>query len=307
MVRQSYLIFVLVASFILVAGISMAQSPNPTYDPSIACDQQSSFSTLVCGATPNSLQGYGAVDICGRCYPCGADDGVCPEDFFSEGVRTSCKNCPDPDCKTNNTVRVNVTVNGDPAPFDAEVTAIYPFSQVVLGTTNSSSHIESEVRSGLIKFRAEYSDFDSQVTRAFIPRGGHNTTVVDLSQGSCFSDCTGSFHEICKADCLGVNNCSFPSFTTDDYPYLSQNYSSTTIANRCDYKTVGDKVFLEENSTHQISVVCCGGSLVSEKKVQLDLSTNLGSSENAIKHLAHHVVPVKYDGRVYDMVVSSWK
>ncbi|MBW2983479.1 hypothetical protein KY327_04200, partial [Candidatus Woesearchaeota archaeon] len=43
-----------------------------------------------------SADGFGAVELCGDCFACGYDDGVCPEDFTSDGVTANCTMCPDP-------------------------------------------------------------------------------------------------------------------------------------------------------------------------------------------------------------------
>ncbi|MFP4119139.1 MAG: hypothetical protein ACLFTH_03730 [Candidatus Woesearchaeota archaeon] len=303
-------LFFIVSALLIVgmASFGLAIEANPDYDPTKPCNEQTTFSTLVCGATPNSVQGYGAVDICGKCYPCGADDGVCPEDFYSDGVRTSCKNCPDPDCgkdeSNTNTVTVKVKLE-DGGTVDSEVVAIYPYGEESLGNTGSDGILENKVvRSGRIRFKAIYSDFDSQIAETYIPRGGHNETTIYLSQGSCHEDCTGAFREICKADCAGVNNCSFSS-----YEGTQKSYDAGEIATLCDYKPIGDKIKLEQNSTHTVYATCCAGEpVITEERKQIDISSNLKvNTSDSIKHLAHRVLPVKYEGKIYDLVISSWE
>ncbi|MGM5481289.1 MAG: hypothetical protein ACQESE_02660 [Nanobdellota archaeon] len=301
---KSLFFIITVLSVLLLAGLSLA------FDSSRPCNQQTEFSTLVCGATPNSLQGYGAVDICGQCHPCGMSDGVCPEDFYSDGMRTSCKNCPDPDCKSDkNSVTVKVRVEGISEPsVDADVSVIYPDGTELLGNTGTDDikgELTAPVRSGLIKLKAEYADYDSQIAEVYVPRGESTAeTTVYLSEGSCNEDCTGSFREVCKADCDGINNCAFASYTGE-----LDTYTSSMIASRCNFKPIGDKIELERNETHITYATCCSGEpIIHEERVQVDVSRNLQvNATNSIKHLAHHVVPVKYDGKIYDLVITSWE
>ncbi len=76
----------------LLPGVLAASSSNFPVDGPIpmSCADLSDLSTLVGGNTPNSANGYGAVDICTNCYPCGYDDGICPEDFYSGTSQGSC-------------------------------------------------------------------------------------------------------------------------------------------------------------------------------------------------------------------------
>ncbi len=283
-------------SILLIVMTLLSLSMVTGLDQTMPCDQQSDFETLVCGATPNSYQGYGAVDICSKCYPCGVSDGVCPEDFYSNGMQTDCHNCPDPDCTGN--VTVNVKTDGG-STVSADVYALYSDGQENVGTTTDGSLENAVVRSGNIEFRADYSDYDSEIVSTYVPRGGHNETNIMISKGSCNKDCTGSFNNVCKASCDGVAGCTYNS---------SKYFTRSKIKASCEGKQIGEKVKVGSNETHIQYAVCCDGSeVISEKRNELDLSRNLDTGNSRIRHMAHHVIPVEYDGEIVELVITSFQ
>lgn len=305
----------------------------------------------VCGSTPDSATGFGAVDLCGVYYPCGAPidengnyrfvtqddidaglfaqedlglperDGVCPEDFYANGVRASCRLCPDPDCEAQ--VHGNVyTVEGIPVA-GAQVYAVYePDIRKSVGNPTISpndppdrfsqvdGYYEGHVTSGLIRMYAKYGDFDSTYVWANITRGVDNRVNFTIAQGSCSSDCTGTFGQRCKADCNGINGCEYAS---------GHGFSQTEIANICHERPRGDIAFVTEEGTDQVYVNCCVGTdenlngvidedeaFVVEPRTELGGSTADSSIQDDIRNLVTYVQRVKYRGESLDLVVAYW-
>lgn len=216
----------------------------------IACADLPGYQTLVCGSTPDSGSGLGAVDVCNICYPCGAADGVCPEDFYTSGDgQGSCRFCPDPDCL----VTINGTVEdvyGNPV-FNASITVLYePDIKETLGQTNPDGTYQVQVRTGFIKIYVAFEDYDSRIIDVDIKR---STTPIAktinfiggdaIEPGSCSASCTDNFGNRCKASCAGINGCSYESFQ---------------IATLCDDKIIGSRVFLPGSDTDY--VLCCQGT-----------------------------------------------
>lgn len=208
------------------------------------------FQTLVCGSTPDSALGLGAVDICNVCYPCGVADDVCPEDFYTGTAgRGSCRFCPDPDCKVliDGVVR---DANGNPIN-NSEIVALYePDIKEVVNITDSTGYYRGLIRTGFNRLYVRYQDYDSRIVIADIFRlnNGVVKTIdfiddVAIEPGSCSSSCTDNFGERCKASCDGINACQFNNYT---------------VSNLCDDKIAGTRLFLDADQTKYI--ICCDPS-----------------------------------------------
>ncbi len=216
-----------------------------------SCAQMTGYNSLVCGGSPDSSLGVGAVDICNVCYPCGAADGVCPEDFYTDASgRGSCRFCPDPDCMVLIDGTVEDTTNS--GVEGANIIALYePDIKETVGITNINGYYTATVRTGYIKLYVSYQDFDSRILNVDIIRE-HNSGVVKtvdftgvaaIEPGSCSATCTDNFGTRCKASCDGINGCQF---------------NNHTVSTLCDDKIAGSRVFLTEDSY----ITCCQGSEV---------------------------------------------
>jgi hypothetical protein len=234
--------------FLLAMTISYAQS----------CAEMVNFNTLVCGGAPDSALGTGAVDICNVCYPCGADDGVCPEDFYADGSgRGSCRFCQDPDCLV--TIDGNVEDSEGFGVEGASIIALYePDIKETVGVTDGVGYYTADVRSGYIKLYVSFEDFDSRIIDVDIPRETGVVATVNfaganaIEPGSCDASCTDNFGNRCKASCNGINGCAFDVI---DGP--SGQVSASLL---CDDKIVGSRAFLPGSDTEY--VLCCQGNEV---------------------------------------------
>lgn len=281
----------------------------------VSCFADPNYLTLVGGSTPNSAIGYGAVDICGECYVCGANDGVCPEDFYStsSNKQGSCRNAPDPDCLVE--ISGIVSTSGIPIPGADIVIRIGDEIRTV-GTSDDDGYFTVQVPSGLIKLSAffqsitsAFEDYDSDVLDLEVVRGNPLTGItIEMQKGSCTSQCTGSFGKTCKAACQGVNSCEFtnPSaFAASLQVPALNSYDSSYIASQCDRLPVGTSLTLYKNATHIVYADCCTGTPYVEKRPEL---TSLDSSGNeCIDDLGTHIIKTRYKGQSVKVVVKSWK
>lgn len=211
------------------------------------------FQSLVCGSTPDSALGLGAVDVCSICYPCGVSDGVCPEDFYTDNSgRGSCRFCPDPDCK----VLIDGLVHDTNATgvANATIVAIYePDIKEIIAITDVSGYYQGPIRTGFNRLFVRYEDYDSRIVTADIKRlsSGVVKTIdfigdVAIEPGSCSSTCTDTFGNRCKASCNGINGCQFDA--------------GNQAALLCDDKIAGSRVFLPGNTDSYI--ICCNNDTV---------------------------------------------
>ena len=281
------LLFFIAAVFTLVVFMGVISAPT--------CEE---LNVNVCGTTPNSAVGYGAVDLCNNCHPCGVADGVCPEDFYSTvtGMQGSCRNCPDVDCTANVHGWVKTT-EGYPVS-NAGVYVTHATGQIQIGTTDAAGYYTTDTAvAGLVKFHASYEDYDTDIVSAEIIRGSSNNEInITISPGACNEDCTDIFGTVCKASCRGVSGCSF----TDASPY----YTSEQISYRCDGKAPGTRYPVFQNLTHIIYAQCCDQGLVTEERPVLE---PLDEGENdCIKNLGTYTVKANYRGQTVRVVVKSW-
>lgn len=280
----------------LVLALSLATAPT--------CEE---LNEDVCGTTPNSAIGYGAVDICNNCYVCGVSDGVCPEDFYSSVTKMqgSCRNCPDPDC----TAQVSGTVmstEGNPIP-NARIFVTYGQGQVEIATTDENGYYSTlSAVAGMVKFHASYSDYDTEIVSAEIVRGSTGNVVdITVSPGACNADCTDIFGTVCKANCHTNNGCLF----TDGRYYagnqLNTFYTRAEIASRCDGYSPGTRLPVYQNTTHIVYAECCSGGTVAEERPALRPLEE--GENNCIDNLGTHVVKAKYRGQTVRVVVKAWQ
>lgn len=283
-----------VLAFILVISIASAST----------CDQ---LNKDVCGTTPNSAIGYGAVDICNTCYPCGADDGVCPEDFYSTvtNMKGSCRNCPDVDC----TATVNgyvKSVEGNPIP-GAIIFVTHAHGQVEIGTTDTNGYYSTNrAIAGIVKFHASYSDYDTEIVTAEIKRGSTDNQVnITVSPGACNSDCTDVFGTVCKASCQDNNGCLFTDGRFYGGVQINTFYTPLEISSRCDGYAPGTRLPVYQNTTHIVYAECCTGGTVAEERPTLR-PLEEGDNE-CIDNLGTHIVKAKYRGQTVRVVVKAWQ
>lgn len=261
----------------------------------VSCADRDDFQTLVCGSTPNSFSGFGAVDVCNECYPCGVSDGVCPEDFYNKNIgQASCRFCPDPDCNVSISGFVkddnNVAVNG------ATIVALYePDIKQEIATTGPTGFYSGFIRTGSNSLFVRYEDYDSRIIEQFIYRenGAIANFVGDsaIEPGTCTEQCTDSFGSRCKSSCNGVSGCEF----------------DPEVLAICDDKIAGSLVFLDEAKTKY--VICCTGNV--EEFLSTDrFSAEVGFSEGGLSKNANNLVTVtqrtRLRGERVNLQVTVW-
>jgi len=267
----------------------------------------------VCGTTPNSLIGYGAVDICNNCYACGVKDNVCPEDFYSIVTHKhgSCRNCPDPDCSATVEGWVK-SIEGNYIP-GAQILISTGTKQIPLQdtdgtnvTTDNQGHYSSaHAIAGLVKFYASYQDYDTEIISTEIIRGSTGNVInITVSPGACNSDCTDKFGTICKARCNGVNGCEFTDGRLGDVSSTS-SYTSEYIASRCDGYVPGTRFPVYENATNIVYAQCCDMGKIVQPRPVLQTTFAPGTTD-CIENLGTHVIKAKYKGQTVKVVVKSW-
>lgn len=253
------------------------------------CASQPNFATLVCGGTPDSVTGFGAVDVCGTCFPCGVSDGVCPEDFYSTVTQTqgSCRLCPDPDCPA--TISGYVFEKGNPVP-NTQVVTVYNTnnqigSRVIIDTTDVSGFYTGTIPAGFHTLFTQYGDFQSPNQELNIKRGENVEFNFSINRGSCNADCTLGSTGICSANCNGVAGCAFPSDAT-------LGFTSNLTAQRCDglkegYSQVN--LGIVNDVTYRLS--CCTGAFSSSVVVKQEITT---ANPQKFKNSATWNTPVTY-------------
>ena len=269
-----------------------------TARPALAqtCAERADYSTLVCGSTPNSALGFGAVDICGDCYPCGVADGVCPEDFYTSSIgRGSCRFCPDPDCQ----VSINGMVeNADGTPINgASVIAIYePNIRETIATSLADGTYQGLIRTGFVRLFVRYEDFDSRVIYTDIERLGSGIVkTIDFTgsdavePGTCQPSCTDTFGNRCKASCDGINSCTF---------------KNATVALLCDDKIAGTLVYINDDDY----IVCCDGftsGRASDDRFVADPGFFIESETN-VSNLVTYIQRTRRSGERVNVNVAVW-
>ncbi|HGJ65163.1 TPA: carboxypeptidase regulatory-like domain-containing protein [bacterium] len=267
---------------------------------------------LVCGQQPNSLIGYGQVQLfpgvnysCDNfpdTYPLGYPGGFCPEDyetFSNSAIFGNCSRCHDPDCTGNITGRV-LSASGVPIAR-ATVKALpirYNLSAPSLEKstlTDASGVFElSGVTTGTYYFSASQEGYDTQLIEATINR--HKVTTglqFNLANGTCFEDCTNSYGR-CNAQCNGLN------FSNGICTFFSNLTLKVDVL--CDNRIKGTEIIIPgtANGTHAMFVSCCEGSPYWKYYATAAVSTS------NIKNLAKIEKLVKYNDQPVKLVLAYW-
>ncbi len=282
--RGKVLLVMLVFSLLSI-GLTMALTG--------ACSDQPNFESLVCGGSPDSVTGFGAVEICGNCYPCGVNDSVCPEDFYSTVTQTqgNCRLCPDPDCPA--TLSGYVFEKGLPVP-NTDIVAVYNSdnnigTRTIIGKTNQTGEYSGTIPSGFHTLFTQFGTFQGPNEELEISRGQHIQYNFTINRGTCNSDCTVGTTGLCSAGCNNIEGCVFPN-------NISLGFSSDLIASRCDgLDGTGD-----DKSTIKLGVIgdytyrftCCTGSFTSNKAVEL---VPAPANPKTIKNSASWRTPVTWN------------
>lgn len=224
-----------------------------------SCNNQNNFETLVCGGTPNSVSGFGAVEICGNCYPCGQADGICPEDFYSTvtQMQGNCRLCPDPDCPA--TIKGYVFEKGIEVP-NAEIITTYNGQGAIeevdkINKTNTSGQYTGSIPAGKHKMFIQFGSFKSPTQIVEINRGENKEINFTINRGSCNADCTIGSTGLCSANCNNQEGCVFPENTTID-----SSLTSEFIASKCDSLEGGTSILnLGEFNNEVHRITCCTG------------------------------------------------
>ena len=267
---------------------------------------------VVCGAvSPNSFYGFGAVEICGECYPCGVEDGVCPEDFSEKDTRTSCRGCPDPDCMTP--ISGIVRRESDLAPVPGvKVVAYYGndvFQPVSSVLTDALGQYFGKVPSGFIRIFVSDSMYDSPLMNVDVIRGVNATTDINITKALCNDDCTGAYGETCKASCASNDKtrCFFGDASGETFGNPDKDgvqvpggkfYTTEELAVKCDYVTKSNRVYLETVGDIKYNWQCCEGPLEAIEISQIDM--NIAGVDNSnIDNLQTSSIPVLYNGMIH--------
>lgn len=343
-------VFGLVLAFCLALPLIIATNSTYYLDQGqripYECSQLTDFATLVGGATPDSAAGFGAVDICGYCYTCGVADGICPEDFYSNGQQGSCSGYADPDCTgcILGSAQINFSDVGLQAAQDAQVHVRYyePHLQSLSGPVSASNGgvlsstgdfsnvpiISGVLASVWVQYTdpfatgplATYISEQVNITSGTVTRGAACYDVDTLNGGTftlnpapCQADCTRGSGLSCDPSCNGINGCQYAS---------GYGFSSSQVAAASDGYYPDDYVELQstfdENSctsTVYYTNACTGAVNVSQS-FQLSggncgvSSPSLVDAQSPILNLVTRVYRVWYDGPTGDqpveLVIMHW-
>lgn len=271
------------------------------------CFQDPNYLTLVGGSTPNSIAGYGAIDLCGECKPCGAADNVCPEDFYSTvtSMRGSCRNWPDPDCTSTITGYVKSVENNPIKDAIVYQTTATGYQQIA--TTIDGGYFTAKVTAGITEFYASYEDFDTEIVKKEIIRGVEGQVNITMSPGACTADCTDIFGSVCKAECQGVNGCSFTDATSYQAIFTPAN-----VALMCDNFAPGTRLPVNQTDNNITYSICCNNA-TTPQRAPFEIEKRpkfkpLKEGDNkCIKDLGTHVIKAKYRGQTVKIVTKSWR
>ena len=271
--------------YVLIATIFITSLPNASAE-------------LVCGQNPNSLAGYGQVNISGVIYSCSnTADGLCPEDyedFNNPAVFGDCSSCPDPDC----TGAVSGTVYGSGGAYIERASVrSHPIKWDPLApsleknaTTNSIGAFSFSVTTGKYYMSASKDSYDTELKEVTILRNQNTVVNFNLLNGTCHDDCTNSYGR-CNAACDGMQfnngtaNCNF-------YP---------GAAPLCNNRLKGTEVlFAPYNSTSAYFLECC------EAAPLLKYYADVNVTAKGIKNLAKYEKIAKYNDVPVKIIVAYW-
>lgn len=290
---------VVLAIIILLSIIGLASA--------VSC---SSIGNAVCGNTPSSTTGFGAVEICNECYACGVSDGICPEDFYSNsnGLQGSCGNCPDPECTAF--IEGHVYTDLGEAVDATHIWASYQTggAEELVDLTKTDEdgyyHSNNSLRSGFaITLFARYVDlytglvYQSENQVETIIRGENYDFDFVVKEAKCNSDCTRGTVPYCDPTCQGDNGCVYKERADYPLPRTINEAKNKLVGTRID---LGKSVFPTHTKYDYFNA--CDGKIQTETRYQLQI----GAASNTIAHLITRSTRVRYNGEPVDLVVTYW-
>lgn len=282
MVRRALLVTIALA--LLTVGLAAGSCINMT----------DSDRTMCYNMPVNSTKGFGAVELCGDCYVCGLDDGVCPEDFYVEGLSANCSNCADPDCLVTISGYITaedtgIGVNG--VELIAQVLHLTDWATTYRTTTAYHSGLNGyynfTIPRGNYRLAASKFGYETRLVRFPLSQGKLDNYFLNFSlgNGTCHTDCSGYVYEDdvprCSATCegftLGNDNCTYPSTA------LGIGYSSAQIAQACAGMPVGSNIPLEILTDNSVLMVkCCEGPVQVMIRPRVSLQQQFDRIKNLI-------------------------
>lgn len=268
---------------------------------------------LVCGNTPSSPAGFGAVSVCDTCYTCGIADGFCPEDFYStiSELQGSCGECPDPDCTAN--IDGYVFNNAGTGVDAARVYAIYnppggPTSPEELDKADENGYYESAgvLQSGnAVTLYARYVNpytgmtYQSDEDEYTVLRGEDHHINFTVELAECNADCTRGTLPYCDASCDGINGCA--------YSQQLPNYPKSFLIQEANNKHIDTRIELNvrefADRTEYDYFMSCEGSVQTQTRYKVNLG---GTADEEIEHLITRSKRVSYRGEPVDVVFVYW-
>ncbi|MGV8150189.1 MAG: carboxypeptidase-like regulatory domain-containing protein [Candidatus Woesearchaeota archaeon] len=254
----------------------------------------------VCGHTPDSLQGYGQINIMGVVYSCNNNpDGFCPEeyqDFNNSAIFGNCSKCPDPDCRSRITGtvynylgqsidRANVTTH----PIRYNLSAPSLENGTVSGVLGQYT---LDAVTGTYYVGASYPGYDTELKEVSVVRNSETLLDFHLQNGTCYEDCTNSYGR-CNAACSGI------VFADDSCMFYND-----VVMNVCNNRLKGTQVMIPDsfNGTHATFVDCCEGT----PYIRYYQTANV-TADSSIKNLAKFEKLVKYNEQPVRIIVAYWQ
>ena len=256
-----------------------------------ASAQSCSAMNSVCGGPLDSGLGFGAVEICGNCYVCGANDGFCPEDFYdsSNQLQGSCSYCSDPDCGANLTVSVKDNFNSPVSGADIEVSYISNSVSVSPKVSDANGESMFSIYSGKsITVMVSKSNYVTLSKTINLTRGEElNITFDDFAPAPCQPDCTRGDGR-CHEDCVGPGGCFVHS--------NNANVSNSEIINLCNNQLTTSVFFVKNVENHFFYTACCSGPVSETTRPIIDINSYQNESVYSIETLVNHVQNVRMNG-----------
>lgn len=263
---------------------------------------------LVCGQIPDSIRGYGQVQLFpGVNYSCdnmpdSYPNGFCPEDyetFNNSAIFGNCSRCHDPDCTGNISGRVlsslgipvaRATVKALPIRYNLSAPSL---EKSTMTDVNGNFEL-GFVTTGTYYFSASQEGYDTQLIEMTINRNKITSGLqFNLANGTCYEDCTNSYGR-CNAQCNGLN---FSNGVCSFFSNVTLNVSAL-----CDNRLKGTDVIVPNtaNGTHAMFVDCCEGEPYWKYYGSASISTS------TIKNLVKIEKLVKYNDQPVKLIIAYW-
>lgn len=267
-----------------IAGISatVIQADNGV-DSGPCVSAAESKKTACYQRSVESEDGFGAVELCGDCFACGYADGVCPEEFTSDGVTANCTMCPDPDCLVTleGYVYQEDGIPQDDGINDVTITAELPHTETEFQTKTSfyeggNGHYRFKVPRGDYEFSFKKDPYATQYAEFPLEGGAPYKKDVEMYHPTCNADPTCTLETAlgprCDASCDGEKGCDYPTGTyTGDYGDIVYD-----LAENCSGKSPSRSIFLGTiNETHQLRGTCCAGTIQPVLRPKAKMDTNV--------------------------------